>query len=93
MNTWHGRRMPPGWDRTRRRILRRDQGICCICGKPGADQVDHIIPVTQGGAEDDSNYAAIHSRPCHLAKSLTENAIGRTAPRKRPPEKHPGDLT
>lgn len=26
------------------RILRRDGGICHLCGRPGADTADHIIP-------------------------------------------------
>ena len=92
MSTWHGRRMPKNWAATRRRILRRDQGICYVCGKPGADRVDHRVPVSQGGSEDDGNLAAIHEIPCHRTKSLSENAVGRIAPRKRPEEDHPGRI-
>jgi 5-methylcytosine-specific restriction enzyme A len=87
--------LPRDWARTRRRILRRDHGICYVCGKPGANQVDHIRPASQDGSEDDINLAAIHQYPCHAAKTAREaNAVNPMArSRKREPEKHPGDLT
>ena len=28
----------------RKRILKRDMGICHVCDQPGADQVDHASP-------------------------------------------------
>lgn len=43
-------------------ILRRDRGICHICKLPGADQVDHLTPVSKGGTDDLSNLAAAHAR-------------------------------
>jgi 5-methylcytosine-specific restriction endonuclease McrA len=43
-------------------ILRRDHGICHICKRPGADQVDHLTPVSMGGTDDPSNLAAAHAR-------------------------------
>jgi 5-methylcytosine-specific restriction endonuclease McrA len=89
---WRSRPLPKDWGRTRRRILRRDGGICYICGHPGANQVDHIIPVSAGGGEEDSNLAAIHEHPCHAAKTAREaNARNpRAVSRKRTPEQHPG---
>jgi len=66
-----------------------------VCHGKGANSVDHIVPVSQGGGEEDSNLAAIHEYPCHAAKTAQEaNAANPMArPRKRAEEKHPGDLT
>jgi 5-methylcytosine-specific restriction endonuclease McrA len=36
------------WDRTVRRVLRTKGTICHLCGKPGADTADHLIPVAVG---------------------------------------------
>jgi len=95
MTSWRTKPLPPNWGRTHRRILRRDRGICYVCHGKGANSVDHIVPVSQGGGEEDSNLAAIHESPCHAAKTAREaNAANPMArPRKREEEKHPGDLT
>lgn len=60
-----------------RRIIDRDHGICHVCHQPGADQADHVIPFTEGGADDEANMAAIHARPCHQAKTSAEAARAR----------------
>lgn len=61
----------------RRRIIDRDRGICHVCGKPGANQADHKVPLAEGGADTDDNMGAIHSDPCHKAKSSEEARRGR----------------
>ena len=48
------------WQRRKARIIRRDAGICHICGQPGADTADHIIPHSHGGSDSDDNLAAAH---------------------------------
>lgn len=49
------------WRRTKTRIIRRDKGICHLCGRDGADTADHLVPVANGGAMyDDRNLAAAH---------------------------------
>jgi len=84
--------LPKGWAKTRKRILRRDRGVCYICGRPGANQVDHIRPAADGGSDDDTNLAAVHAYPCHAAKTAREaNAHNwKMVPRKREDERHPG---
>lgn len=48
------------WRRLRDRIVRRDNGICHRCRKPGADSADHLPPASAGGTNDPSNLAAVH---------------------------------
>lgn len=63
-----------------KRILREAGYICYDCGLPGADEVDHIIPIHLGGAKrDPANLGAIHKEPCHADKSKRENAERRAA--------------
>lgn len=61
------------WDTITQRILRRDEHICYVCGKQEATQVDHKIPVAEGGSpRDEDNLGAICATPCHEDKSRAE---------------------
>lgn len=68
-----------GWEQQRRakRILLRYDGICHVCGLPGADQADHVVPLSQGGEDTEENLRPIHSTPCHEAKTEREAQAGR----------------
>lgn len=77
------------WQQTRQRILRRDGGVCHVCHRPGAGEVDHVIALAHGGTDADDNLAAIHRTPCHTAKTQHE-ATARRVPQRRPAEPHPG---
>lgn len=65
------------WRQIRKRILARDCGMCCQCLAGGlfvlAEEVDHKVPVWEGGTDDDGNLQAI-CKPCHKAKSAREAA-------------------
>ncbi len=63
-------------DRTAR-IIARDHGCCHVCGRPGADEADHVVPLAEGGPDTDDNLAAIHATPCHQAKTRAEAERGR----------------
>ncbi|MBC7201924.1 MAG: HNH endonuclease [Pusillimonas sp.] len=68
------------WRRKRERILKRD-GYMCQCPeckgiKRIAHEVDHVLPISQGGTDDDSNLQAIN-RDCHKAKTQAEALRGR----------------
>lgn len=60
--------------RTRARLLRREP-LCRLCARRGrfaaATQVDHIIPLCDGGADDDSNRQPICD-DCHARKTAAE---------------------
>lgn len=66
--------LPNNWAALRMSILQRDNFICYICGRPGADSVDHIKP---GQDHSPSNLAAAHQNIppfCHRTKSAQEGA-------------------
>ena len=50
------------------RVIRRDRGICHLCGQPGADTADHILPVSLGGTDALDNLAAAHHNPCNIIR-------------------------
>ena len=45
--------------RTRARILAASD-ICWICGEPGADATDHVVPVALGGTDHPANLRPAH---------------------------------
>ncbi|MFI5955825.1 HNH endonuclease [Cryptosporangium sp. NPDC051539] len=56
-----GRKGRP-WRRLRDLVLAASGGICALCGLPGANSVDHIVPLSKGGAPmAPSNLRAAHS--------------------------------
>ena len=65
--------MSPGVQRTRRHgrhremVMRRDQGVCHLCGGGHADAIDHIVPVAWGGSDDPTNLAPAHTS-CNSSK-------------------------
>ncbi len=59
------------WQTTRKAILFRDP-ICRVCTKALSTEVDHITPLSQGGAPwDVANLQGICG-PCHVRKSGAE---------------------
>jgi hypothetical protein len=66
----HGRPMPPGWSRTRARIMARD-GYTCPCGAP-AVEVHHMYP----GVEEDWALRSMCA-PCHLEITARQAAAAR----------------
>lgn len=67
------------WMRIRERILARDKGLCQCdqCQRSGfpqrATEVDHRIPLWEGGTDDDANLQSMHP-DCHRAKTEAEAA-------------------
>ena len=88
---------PKDWKRIAARIKRRDPQ-CRIAGPrctKVSTEVDHVIPVFEGGTHDDDNLqGACHA--CHAEKTARESARARAArprpSRLRPVERHPGEL-
>lgn len=74
-------------------LFQREGGRCHFCGGlvyPGqAWQLSHRIPIALGGADDESNWGVIHTRPCHeeLTRTVDVPAIAKA---KRREAKHLG---
>lgn len=68
------------------RVFERAGGLCHLCrGKiSAADKwdVDHILPLALGGADDESNFAPAHN-VCHREKSKVDVGRIRKADRQR----------
>lgn len=61
----------------KRKVSVRDNGCCYVCGGEDADELEHITPVSQGGAKRDlDNLGLIHSEPCHRDKTAREALEG-----------------
>jgi 5-methylcytosine-specific restriction enzyme A len=63
-----------GRSKRRMRILSRDSFLCNHCSQPFPEsnlEVDHIIPLVQGGSDDDCNLQTL-CKPCHLKKTVAE---------------------
>jgi 5-methylcytosine-specific restriction protein A len=59
-----------------RRIQIRDGYSCQLCGRvcdKHEGEVDHKIPLSQGGADDDGNLQWLCKEPCHRIKSQRES--------------------
>lgn len=54
------------WEKIRRLVLQRDHRVCAYCCDD-ADEVDHIVPVCQGGMNSDENLTASCKR-CNRTK-------------------------
>ena len=63
------------WRRLRNEILRRDGFVCIPCKTQGriklATEVDHIVPMFEGGSDAKANLQAICTE-CHKAKTQAE---------------------
>lgn len=59
------------WQKVRKRVLRRDP-ICQMCEKNPSKEVDHIVPLAEGGDDSMENLQGLCSS-CHSAKTIREN--------------------
>jgi 5-methylcytosine-specific restriction protein A len=75
----HARGYGAAWERLRKAILARDDGLCQPCKRQGrvtvARHVDHITPKARGGTDDPKNLEAICVE-CHRTKTAREGRGG-----------------
>lgn len=72
------------WNMTRSYVLKRDKHTCLKCHKKGGRlEVDHILPIVEGGQEFDLNNLRTLCHDCHAQE--TAALARRQAERKRIP--------
>ena len=78
----HGR-MGHKWRKLREQVLAGND-ICWLCGKPGADTVDHILPLSKFPelAHDLGNLRPAH-RSCNSKKGAGSGTPAADMPRSR----------
>src|SRR5688572_544069 len=47
--------------------------MCARCYVRPAEELDHVVPLSRGGSDDESNISGL-CKPCHQEKSLKERA-------------------
>ncbi len=62
------------WQRKRESVLLGSDCMCALCKTAAATEVDHIVPLEQGGSNDELNLQAL-CRKCHLEKSREEARV------------------
>ena len=61
------------WKKVRRASIERDGYRCRACGKAaGRFEVDHIIPLSEGGAAYELDNLQSLCRPCHFDKTTLD---------------------
>ena len=61
------------WKRVRRQAIERDGYRCRKCGRAsGRFEVDHVVPISAGGAAYELDNLQSLCRPCHFAKTTVD---------------------
>ena len=73
---YYGRFISPSRKKIDRQLFFEKLGRECVtCGCVNSPQIDHIIALANGGADDESNYQVL-CKPCHYAKTKGEKEEG-----------------
>ena len=72
--SWHKGERPSRrqWGKIRLTVLDRDAWTCTACGKAGRLEVDHLVPLEDGGALYDLGNLQTLCRSCHFDKTSGE---------------------
>jgi len=64
-------------------MILNSKPVCQMCQREAAAEVDHILPLRQGGTNDANNLQAL-CKSCHSRKTATEDgAFGRPVRERR----------
>ncbi|GAA0637322.1 hypothetical protein GCM10009535_12080 [Streptomyces thermocarboxydovorans] len=67
----------------KRQVMVRDNGCCYICGGEGAEELEHKVPISRGGAPRDLDNLGVVHASCHEGKSRQEAIEGARRARSR----------
>ena len=76
----------------RRRVLERDDHRCRACGATDRLEIDHVIPISQGGTSEDDNLQVL-CNPCNRVKGAADDVIVHPSVCVTPPMSHPHGVT
>ena len=71
-STW---KKPAGWDKIRASVLFKANHLCHYCGAK-ANEVDHVIPLSQGGTNKADNLVA-SCKTCNARKNIQQRRSGK----------------
>ena len=62
----HHKRLTGSARQRRNELILAATDVCHICGHPGSDAVDHVVPISRGGSDEDplNLRPAHHDTPC-----------------------------
>jgi len=63
----------------RQRLYHQYNSICWLCGKGNAAEIDHVIPVSQGGSDNIENLRLAHTE-CNQARNRRSHRWHRVPP-------------
>lgn len=66
----------PAWRSLRARVL-KEEPVCRVCGVNPSTQVDHLLPVAEGGSFFARDNCRGICRSCHAKKSSSEGGRGK----------------
>lgn len=85
MSGWNGRKIA----RLTALVFAEHGRVCHLCGMPGADSIDHIIPRALGGTDELDNLMPAHAR-CNSSRGAMPLDAWRARhplPRRAPPSR------
>lgn len=85
MSGWNGRKIA----KLTAAVFAEHGRVCHLCGMPGANSIDHLVPRAAGGTDDLDNLRPAHSR-CNSSRGATPLDVWREQhplPRRAPPSR------
>ena len=84
------KQLPPDWPKRRQQVIKRDRGLCVLCGSKGTD-VDHIVR----GMDHSLANLRLLCRSCHMKRTGSDGGRTKRSPKRKwkREEPHPGRRT